>query len=525
MAAYAITKEDSDNSLLGSYIYTVPRTSTATSEPTIGSLDSLLELNLSPELKEQLESARSAITAEAEENVTGATAATIPSPFDDALTPPDDFHGFISRDVMNSIHLISPHSLSNQFALWNFLLDLTKVKTLEHAVRLLSSSSMNHSIRDPFSRLFDYIASFSKTCRRLSELDIPQKQLILEFLKNLKPDSISSTLKKAVDFKQIHSLPQLIQETHQLLTVHLEHSSRLKAAEPSSNRNTNQRRSFQRFSNPRNSPRPRSSPSNSRSNYSSPAPSTRFNTPRSEPRTPLGHYASECRSPSARTPNNTNYKRRNPRNPTHFKTHNTRQKSTAKASQPANVPKPHISSFISDSDFDTPNLVRTSAKGLFKATTASPLLELDVLVGTRKVRGLIDTGCIKSCITADLIDENVGHLDHSKVNEFEVADGRIVKSQGRYHTKLSLLMGNESPKRVHLEVKLPVLSGKNQLLIGCDILKCLGVLTADGLNIRINDKRNTLSTAEDDFDHLIQSPPKALKSREKPQSKEENFKE
>ncbi|KAL0251770.1 hypothetical protein GEMRC1_000982 [Eukaryota sp. GEM-RC1] len=206
MAAYAITKEDSDNSLFGSYIYTVPRTSTATSEPTIGSLDSLLELNLSPELKEQLESARSAITAEAEENVTGVTAATIPSPLEDTLTPPDDFPVFVSRDVMNSIHLISPHSLTNQFTLWNFLIDLTKVKTLEHAVRLLSSSSMNHSIRDPFSRLFDYIASFSKTCRRLSELDIPQKQLMLEFLKNLKPDSISSTLKKAVDFKQIHFL-------------------------------------------------------------------------------------------------------------------------------------------------------------------------------------------------------------------------------------------------------------------------------------------------------------------------------
>ncbi|KAL0251169.1 hypothetical protein GEMRC1_001013 [Eukaryota sp. GEM-RC1] len=107
MAAYAITKEDSDNSLFGSYIYTVPRTSTATSEPTIGSLDSLLELNLSPELKEQLESARSAITAEAEENVTGVTAATIPSPFEDTLTPPDDFPVFVSRDVMNSIHLIS----------------------------------------------------------------------------------------------------------------------------------------------------------------------------------------------------------------------------------------------------------------------------------------------------------------------------------------------------------------------------------------------------------------------------------
>ncbi|KAL0229527.1 hypothetical protein GEMRC1_014144 [Eukaryota sp. GEM-RC1] len=141
---------------------------------------------------------------------------------------------------MNSIQLISRHSLSNKFSLWNLLLDLTKIKTLEHAVRLLSSLSMNHTIRDPFSRLFDYIASFSKICRRLSGLDIPQKQ----FLKDLKPNSISSTLKKAVDFKQIHSLSQLIQGTRQLLTVHLEHSSRVKAAEPSSNRNTNQTRSF-----------------------------------------------------------------------------------------------------------------------------------------------------------------------------------------------------------------------------------------------------------------------------------------
>ncbi|KAL0246631.1 hypothetical protein GEMRC1_007842 [Eukaryota sp. GEM-RC1] len=70
-------------------------------------------------------------------------------------------------------------------------------------------------------------------------------------------------------------------------------------------------------------------------------------------------------------------------------------------------------------------------------------------------------------------------------------------------------MGNESPKRIHLEVKLPLLEGSNQPLIGCDILRCLGLLTPEGLSIRINEQRNTLLTAEDDFDHLIQSPPKA----------------
>ncbi|KAL0239608.1 hypothetical protein GEMRC1_009716 [Eukaryota sp. GEM-RC1] len=37
-----------------------------------------------------------------------------------------------------------------------------------------------------------------------------------------------------------------------------------------------------------------------------------------------------------------------------------------------------------------------------------------------------------------------------------------------------------SPIRGHLEVKLTVSAKKNQLLIGCDILKCLGLLTIDG---------------------------------------------
>ncbi|KAL0229494.1 hypothetical protein GEMRC1_014111 [Eukaryota sp. GEM-RC1] len=81
MSAYAITKEDSNNSLLGSYIYIVPRTTSATEEPTISSLDSLLTLNLSEELKEQLESAHSTLTTEAEADVSVATAATLPSPF------------------------------------------------------------------------------------------------------------------------------------------------------------------------------------------------------------------------------------------------------------------------------------------------------------------------------------------------------------------------------------------------------------------------------------------------------------
>ncbi|KAL0231357.1 hypothetical protein GEMRC1_010761 [Eukaryota sp. GEM-RC1] len=519
-----MAKEDLDNEILNTYLFDIPAEEPAPAEePPVSSLEALLSLNLSPELREQLEAAHEDLTAVPAEatDVVEETVATSPHYPDDDPSPPDDFHLHISRDVMNSIRLISPSSPNSQPQLWEFLLDLTRVKSLDQAIRLLSTVAMNHKIRDPFARLFDYVAAFTKLRRRLRKLAIPEKQFMLEFLKKLNPESISAALKKSVDFKQITSLSELIQESYSLLTTHLEHSSRLKSVEhlqrqerPQSSRNNFSRNNnFSRtpIRSPRSNPSPY--PSTPRSNFSSPT-TPKFSTQRSSPNTPdkssitcfncnkIGHYANECRSSPARRPYNS-------RNPTMPKNHNFRNRNTAKVSQPINAPKAHISSLLSDSDSDSPKYSRTSAKGLFQVSQKSPLLELDVLVGQKKVRGLIDTGCIKSCITSDLVDPTHDTIDKSKVSEFEVADGRIVRSLGRFHTKLSLLMGNESPKRIHLEVKLQILEGSNQLLIGCNILKCLGLLTSEGLSIRINEQRNILLTAEDDFDHLIQSPPKA----------------
>ncbi|KAL0245925.1 hypothetical protein GEMRC1_007141 [Eukaryota sp. GEM-RC1] len=341
LAAYAVAKEDLDNEILNTYLFDIPAEEPRPAEePPVSSLEALLSLHLSPKLREQLEAAHEDLTAVPAEatDVAEETAATSPHHPDDDPSPPNDFQLHISRDVMNSIRLISPSSLNSQPQLWEFFLDLTRVKSLDQAIRLLSTVAMDHKIRDPFARLFDYVAVFTKLRRRLHKLAIPEKQFMLEFLK-------SSSL----------SLSPLL------------------------SRNLS----------PRSNPSPY--PSTHRSNLSTPT-TPKFSTPRSSPSTPdkcsitcfncnkLGHYANECRSSPARRPYN-------PRNPTMPKNHKFRNRNTAKVSQPINAPKAHISSLLSDSDSDSPKYSRTSAKGLFQVfqvSQKSPLLELDVLVGQRK---------------------------------------------------------------------------------------------------------------------------------------------
>ncbi|KAL0246813.1 hypothetical protein GEMRC1_008019 [Eukaryota sp. GEM-RC1] len=187
LAAYAVAKEDLDNEILNTYLFDIPAEEPRPAEePPVSSLEALLSLHLSPKLREQLEAAHEDLTAVPAEatDVAEETAATSPHHPDDDPSPPNDFQLHISRDVMNSIRLISPSSLNSQPQLWEFFLDLTRVKSLDQAIRLLSTVAMDHKIRDPFARLFDYVAVFTKLRRRLHKLAIPEKQFMLEFLKS-----------------------------------------------------------------------------------------------------------------------------------------------------------------------------------------------------------------------------------------------------------------------------------------------------------------------------------------------------
>ncbi|KAL0249591.1 hypothetical protein GEMRC1_004821 [Eukaryota sp. GEM-RC1] len=119
LAAYAVAKEDLDNEILNTYLFDIPA-----EEPQVSSLEALLSLNLSPELREQLEAAHEDLTAVPAEatDVVEETAATAPHHPDDDPSPPNDLQLHISREVMNSIRLISPSSLNSQPQLWEFSL-------------------------------------------------------------------------------------------------------------------------------------------------------------------------------------------------------------------------------------------------------------------------------------------------------------------------------------------------------------------------------------------------------------------
>ncbi|KAL0246632.1 hypothetical protein GEMRC1_007843 [Eukaryota sp. GEM-RC1] len=111
LAAYAVAKDDLDNEILNTYLFDIPAEEPQPAEePPISSLEALLSLNLSSELREQLEAAHedlTALPAEAPDDIEE-TAATTPQHPDDDPSPPADFHLHISRDVIDSIRLISP---------------------------------------------------------------------------------------------------------------------------------------------------------------------------------------------------------------------------------------------------------------------------------------------------------------------------------------------------------------------------------------------------------------------------------
>ncbi|KAL0229499.1 hypothetical protein GEMRC1_014116 [Eukaryota sp. GEM-RC1] len=75
-------------------------------------------------------------------------------------------HYNISNEVLDLIRIRSPHSLSSQPDLWNFLIDKTLCQNATEARSLLRSLSMDSTLNNPNLRLSQYLLAFRQTLSR-----------------------------------------------------------------------------------------------------------------------------------------------------------------------------------------------------------------------------------------------------------------------------------------------------------------------------------------------------------------------
>ncbi|KAL0220465.1 hypothetical protein RCL1_000319 [Eukaryota sp. TZLM3-RCL] len=111
--------------------------------------------------------------------------------------------------------------------------------------------------------------------------------------------------------------------------------------------------------------------------------------------------------------------------------------------------------------------------------------------------GTIDTAAEVSCISQNLI-KTLNLSVSGSIERYITADQRVTNSSGSVTTALSLHGIGPAPK-VLIHTTLMVLEGCDQILIGCDVLRRLGVMTDDSLMLKLNrDVHTEIDYADDD---------------------------
>ncbi|KAL0212772.1 hypothetical protein RCL1_006398 [Eukaryota sp. TZLM3-RCL] len=129
----------------------------------------------------------------------------------------------------------------------------------------------------------------------------------------------------------------------------------------------------------------------------------------------------------------------------------------------------------------------------------SDLFTVPLIISGKEFQGIVDSGASISCITRDIVEScNLTLVADKK--EFFTADQRRTWSLGK--VLASLTMKNIMPSsKLDFNAEFMVIEGQNQILIGRDILRRLGLMTDNSMVIHVNNS-NSSQEIDDCFDHL-----------------------
>ncbi|KAL0239532.1 hypothetical protein GEMRC1_009640 [Eukaryota sp. GEM-RC1] len=116
-------------------------------------------------------------------------------------------------------------------------------------------------------------------------------------------------------------------------------------------------------------------------------------------------------------------------------------------------------------------------------------------------RGTIDTAAETSCITLDLATKTNMNITNKEIPIY-LANRSVIFCAGLATGHLTFAFDGPG-KNVHIKASKLILPGKDQLLIGCDLLSTLGLMNDSGVYIRTDEEHRKFLVAEALFDSLI----------------------
>ncbi|KAL0228415.1 hypothetical protein RCL1_004558 [Eukaryota sp. TZLM3-RCL] len=144
---------------------------------------------------------------------------------------------------------------------------------------------------------------------------------------------------------------------------------------------------------------------------------------------------------------------------------------------------PSSSCSINVSNRSHPGLTTSSGSTPSQNLSTGNLLSIPILINGQSLSGIIETGAEVSTITPDLVDLfnlTVNPTSHN----VPTADQSTAFALGTISVKLSLKLAPPA-QQVTLNSCLFVLKGTNQVLIGADVLRLLGIMTDSTIHLNV----------------------------------------
>ncbi|KAL0248145.1 hypothetical protein GEMRC1_003381 [Eukaryota sp. GEM-RC1] len=457
-----------------------------------------------------------------------------------AHADPSYIQRFVKFDLQTQLSMQKEWDGKNPLTLWLALLKRTQFPDETTALNELNKIKMKWSITDPEERWSDFISRLHRVLQRTQAIKpknkpmtaLPDKAIVKAILSNI--GIVSIWIECWPLYQDSPDIQGLISDVKERYDTWCE---RWKSAPA----NVQNEQRIAEIAHLRDTATWEDLP-----NLGLLAPSSRSKPPSKKPRSEekdpdacrfcgeKGHSILQCPDPECKRSELPLEQRKAKSSTSKPSRSHSKKHSSHKKSKYFNANSAHINSLVDIADNITssqsnPSLIETnqflnplsnisSANGntnsqslnsIFSISSQNPLplLSCKLMINGIPVQGFWDSGATMSVITQDLATK----CNMTPVNKnVRFTSANNVESRSLGSAQGILTFDTSSIAYLtHVDKTLPIIPGSNKLLLGIDLMKQLGLLTEDGLVIRIDKAILATVNDESEFDSRIIQPPRS----------------